>query len=224
MSHKVHPFIFRLGIVTDWKSHWFKKKNYSKFLEQDVKLRDFLAKKLAKAGLKLVEIEHSANLINIIIKTTRPGLIIGRGGGGVDELKKEIKKIIQKEKLGIAKQEVRLEIEEVRQPTAQAAIMAVEIASQIERRLSHRRVMKQALDKIMQNKEVKGAKVAISGPLSGPSSIARREWLKQGRISLQTLRSDLDYARSTAYTSYGTIGIKVWIYKGEVFEKDKEKK
>jgi len=222
MGHKVHPFIFRMGIVTNWKSRWFSKKQYKDFLEQDVKLRSFVAEKLAKAGVNLIEIERSANQIKIIVKTARPGLVIGRGGKGVEELRKEIKKIIQKDKKSkLDKMEVSLEIEEVRNPTCQARIVGQEMASQIEKRFPYRRVMKQALDKIMANKEVLGAKVVTKGRLNG-AEIARKEQLKKGRVPLQTLRSNIDYARVTAYTTYGTIGIKVWIYKGEVFKDSKK--
>jgi small subunit ribosomal protein S3 len=216
MGRKVHPFVHRIGIVTNWKSRWFNQRKYRQFLEQDVKLRDFIVKKLDKAGINSVEIERSANLLNIIVQTARPGLIIGRGGAGVEELKKEIKNLIIKNDPEMINLEVRLEIDEVRQPNAQATIVASEMASQIERRLPYRRVMKQALDKIMENKEVEGAKVMVKGRLNG-AEIARKEWLKKGKISLQTLRSNVDYGWATAYTTYGTIGIKVWIYKGEVF-------
>ena len=216
MGRKVHPFIFRIGSVTNWKSRWFHKKKYREFLEQDIKLRDFVMKKLDKAGINSIEIERSANTVNIIVKTARPGLVIGRGGSGVEELKREIKKIIQKEKSEMANIEVRLEIEEVRQPTSHAAIVAADMASQIERRLPHRRVLKHTLDKIMQTQNVKGAKILIKGRLGG-AEIARKELVKKGRVPLQTLRSDIDYASATAYTTYGTVGIKIWIYKGEVF-------
>jgi len=218
MGHKVHPFIFRMGIVTNWKSRWFSKKQYKELLEQDVKLRSFVAEKLAKAGVNLIEIERSANQINIIVKTARPGLVIGRGGKGIEELRNDIKKIIQKDKKSkLDKMEVSLEIEEVRNPTSQARIVGQEMASQIEKRFPYRRVMKQALDKIMANKDVLGAKVLTKGRLNG-AEIARKEQLKKGRVPLQTLRSNIDYARVTAHTTYGTIGIKVWIYKGEVFK------
>ena len=220
MGRKVHPFIFRLGIVTNWKSRWFNKKQYADFLKQDIELRDFIMKKLEKAGINSIEIERSANLVNVIIKTIRPGLVIGRGGGGIEELKKEIKRVFEKNKSELANMEIRLEIEEVKDPNIQAAIVGMEIASQIERRLPYRRVMKQTLDKIMQNKNAKGAKIVVKGRLNG-AEIARKEWLKKGRIPLQTLRSNIDYASKTAYTTYGTIGVKVWIYKGEVF-KDKK--
>jgi len=217
MGHKVHPYIFRLGIVNDWKSKWFSRKKYKDFLEQDVKLRSFIAKKLDKAGINSIKIERSVNFINIIIGASRPGLVIGRGGSGAEELKKEIKEIIEKSEIGTANLEVRLEIEEIGQPTTRASVIAIEMAGQLEKRMPYRRVMKQTLDKIIQNKEVKGAKVMVGGRLNG-AEIARTEWLKKGRVPLQTLRSDIDYAQATAYTTYGTIGVKVWIYKGEVFD------
>ncbi len=219
MSHRVHPFIFRIGRTTQWKSRWFNEKRYGEFLKQDIRLRDFIMKKLSNAGINSVEIERSANMINIIVKTARPGLVIGRGGGGVEELKGNIKKFLQKEKANLANLEIRLNIEEVKQPTAQAPIVASEAASQIERRMPYRRVIKQTLDKIMQNKEVQGAKITVKGRLNG-AEIARKEWLKKGRIPLQTIRANIDYGQSTAYTTYGTIGVKVWIYKGEVFDKN----
>ena len=216
MGRKVHPFIFRLGSVTNWKSRWFSKKQYREFLEQDTKLRSFILEKLRKASINSVEIERSANHLSVIIKTARPGLVIGRGGEGIEGLKNEIKKLFQKDNSMSAKYEIRLEVEEVKDPDIQAAIVGMEIANQIERRLPYRRVMKQALDKIMQNGKAKGAKIMIKGRLNG-AEIARKEHLKKGKIPLQTLRSDIDYASSTAYTTYGTIGIKIWIYKGEIF-------
>jgi len=223
MGRKVHPFIFRIGTVNNWRSRWFNKKEYRELLKQDVKLRGFIMEKLSKAGVNSIEIERSANLINIIIQTARPGLVIGRGGSGIEELKQELKKITKKGDSGSSKTEIRLEIEEIRQPNSQAAIVAQDMASQIERRMPYRRVMKQSLDKIIQNHEVQGAKVMVKGRLNG-ALIARKEWLKKGRISLQTLRANIDYAQATAYTTYGTIGVKVWICKGEVFDKDKDKK
>jgi len=220
MGRKVHPFVFRIGIVNNWKSRWFHRRKYRDLLEQDVRLRDFIMKKLNRASVNSVEIERSANVISIIISTARPGLIIGRGGSGIEELKQELKKIIRKGDLELAKTEVRLEIEEIRQPNSKAAIVAQDMAAQIEKRMPYRRVMKQSLEKIIQNHEVQGAKIMVKGRLNG-ADIARKEWLKKGRISLQTLRANIDYAQATAYTTYGTIGIKVWICKGEVFDQDK---
>lgn len=221
MGRKVHPFIFRIGTVNKWKSRWFNRKKYKELLEQDVNLRDFIMKKLSKASVNSVEIERSANLINIVIQTARPGIVIGRGGSGIEELKAELKKIIRKGNLDVGKTEIRLEVEEIRQPNSHAAVVAQDIASQIERRMPYRRVMKQTLDKVMQSNGVVGVKVTVKGRLNG-AEIARKEWLKKGRISLQTLRANIDYAAATAYTTYGTIGIKVWISKGEVFDKDKK--
>ncbi len=223
MGQKVHPLSLRIGLGENWKSRWFGKKGkYRDLLEQDVRLRSFINKKLDRTGLNSIRIERSANLINIIIQTTRPGLVIGRGGSGVEELKEEIKKFIRKIDPNLApnkggKLEIRLEIEEVKQASSQATVVAAEMANQIEKRLPYRRVMKQTLSKITQNNEIQGAKVMVKGRLNG-AEIARKEWLKQGRIPLQTLRSSIDYAQATAYTTYGTIGIKVWIYKGEVFQ------
>jgi len=175
-------------------------------------------KKLAKTGVERIEIERSANLMKVIIKTARPGIIIGRGGGGIEQLKEDIKRLISKELPGIGKTEIRLEVEEVKLPESQASIVAQNIAEQIERRIPYRRVLKQSIDKTIQIKTVEGVKIMIKGRLDG-AEIARTEWLLKGKIPLQTLRAKIDYACATAYTTYGTVGIKVWIYKGEVFEK-----
>jgi len=213
MGRKVHPFIFRIGIVNTWKSRWFNQKKYKNLLEQDIKLRDFIAKKLIKASINSIEIERSANLVNIIISTAKPGLVIGRGGSGIEDLKQELRKIICRIDPESAKIDIRLEVEEIRQPNSKAAIVAQDMAMQIEKRMPYRRVIKQTLDKIMQNNEVQGVKIMVKGRLNG-AEIARKEWLKKGRISLQTLRANIDYANATAYTTYGTIGVKVWICKG----------
>ena len=217
MGQKVNPVVFRLGQTQDWKSRWYSKKSYREFLKQDVALREFLARKLLKAGIDKIEIERSGNMLSVIVKTARPGLIIGRGGGGIEELKEDVKKIIARSKVaGIPKFEIRLEIEEVKTPELCAAIAAQNMAEQIERRLPFRRVMKQALDKILQLKEAKGAKIMMKGRLGG-AEIARTEWLAKGSIPLHTLRADIDYAQATAFTTYGTVGITVWVYKGEIF-------
>jgi small subunit ribosomal protein S3 len=217
MGQKVHPLSLRIGLGTDWQSRWFGKKGeYKNLLEQDVKLRVFIMKKLARAGFNSVKIERSANSMNVVIQAARPGLIIGRGGSGAEELKDEIKKFLRKINPALAKTEVRLEIEEIKQVSARAAVIAADIAAQIEKRLPYRRVIKQTLSKASQNKEIQGIKLMVKGRLNG-AEIARKEWLKKGKIPLQTLRSNIDYAQTTAYTTYGTIGVKVWIYKGEVF-------
>jgi len=217
MGQKVNPVVFQIGHSEDWKSRWYyNKKAYRNFLRQDIRLREFLAKKLAKTGVERIEIERSANLMKVIIRTARPGIIIGRGGGGIEQLKEDIKRLISKEISGIGKTEIRLEVEEVKSPESHASIVAQNIVEQIERRIPYRRVLKQSIDKIMQIKTVEGVKIMIKGRLGG-AEIARTEWLLKGKIPLQTLREKIDYTCLTAYTTYGTVGIKVWIYKGELF-------
>jgi len=208
MGHKISPFSFRLGFNKGWMSRWFDPKNFKGYLEDDFKIRDFLSKKLKGSSVDHVEIEISPDKVNIIIFSARPGLIIGRSGAGIEELKKEILKILAK------KTEVRIEIQEFKNPETSAAIMAEQIVEQIEKRMPFRRVMKQALGKITAGREVGGAKIQISGPLDG-ADIARTEHLEKGSLPLQTLRANIDFARNTAFTTYGTVGIKVWIYKKE---------
>ncbi|OGZ34184.1 MAG: 30S ribosomal protein S3 [Candidatus Portnoybacteria bacterium RBG_19FT_COMBO_36_7] len=216
MGQKVNPVVFRIGHSEDWKSRWFSKKSYTLFLAQDVKLREFLTKKLIKAGVERIEIERSANSLIIIIKTARPGIIIGRGGGGIEQLKDDVKRFILKDTPNIGKTELRLEVEEVKMSESHASIAAQNIVEQIEKRIPYRRTLKQAIDKIIQIKGVEGVKIMLKGRLDG-AEIARTEWLLRGKIPLQTLRAKIDYAQVTAFTTYGTVGVKVWIYKGEVF-------
>lgn len=215
MTHKVHPQAFRLGYTTDWKSRWFNRKKYKEYLKQDYYLREFLVSRLKQSAIKEVEIKRSANSINIVIHAARPGIIIGRGGTGVQEIKKEI---IDKIFKGQAKDlDVKIDIEEVKKPETHARIVAQSIVEQLERRRPFRRVIKQTLDKVMQSSEVKGVKISIAGRLGG-TEMARNEWSKKGEMPLQTLRADIDYTHINAYTTYGVIGVKVWIYKGEKFE------
>lgn len=215
MGHRVHPIAFRLGYTINWKSRWFNRKKYQEFLKQDYYLRKFIVGRLKQASVKEVEITRSANTVNITIHSARPGIIIGRGGTGIQELKKEIiSKVFKGQTRGT---DIKIEIEEVKKPETHAMIMAQQIAEQLERRRSFRRVIKQVLEKITQNQGVKGAKIRISGRLGG-SEMAREEWLKKGEVPLQTLRADIDYAQVNAYTTYGVIGVKVWIYKGEKFD------
>jgi len=220
MATQVQPFAFRLGITKDWKSRWFHKNEYKNFLREDFLIRGFLTEKLRKSGLDKVELERSANQLKVIIFTSKPGLIIGRGGTGAETLKKEIEdkyRRISKTKKGI---NIKLQIEEITKPEINAQLVAQQIADQIEKRMQFRRTMKQAIEKVMQNKEAQGVKVRMSGRLDG-SEMSRTEWLLQGKIPLQTLRADVDFATVNAYCTYGVVGIKVWIYKGEVFEKNK---
>jgi len=212
MAHRVHPKIFRIKKTTDWDSRGFYQKNFPCYLQEDFKIRQFLRRKIGHFGLEGIEIERFPSKINVIISSSRPGLIIGRKGGEVERLKKEIEKFLQTQ----PKPELRLEIREVRKPWTSARLAVLWIAEQIERRIRYRRVLKQALDKIMANKEVKGARVQVAGRLDG-IEIARTEWLKKGEMPRQTIRANIDYAQGEAYCTYGTIGIKVWIYKGERF-------
>lgn len=211
MAHKVHPKAFRIKEITDWDSRGFYQRNFAQYLEEDFRIREFLKKKIGRLGVEKIEIERFPGKINLIIFSARPGLIIGRGGEGVEELKKELERKVLKEK-----QELKIEIQEVKTPWASAQLAAQWMAQQIEKRVPYRRVLKQALDKIMSQKEVQGARVEVAGRLDGVE-IARREWLQRGRLPRQTLRSIIDYAQERAYCSYGVVGIKVWIYKGEKF-------
>lgn len=212
MGHKISPTSFRIGINKDWASHWFSRGKYVKYLKDDVKVRDFLAKRLKNMAVDRIELERGTDVINILVYTARPGLIIGRGGTGVEELKLAIHKLLKK-KIGI-----RVEIQEVKNPEASASIMAESVVDQLEKRIPYRRVMKQTISKIVANRNVGGVKIQIGGRLDG-AEIARSEHLEQGNLPLQTIRADIDFARATAITTYGTIGVKVWIYKGEVFDK-----
>lgn len=213
MSHKVHPKAFRIKEITDWDSRGFYRKNFPQYLEEDFRIREFLKKKTGNLGVEKVEIERSPLKINVIISSARPGLIIGRGGEGAEGLKKEIQKFLKIK----PKPDLKLEIREVRKPWTSASLASQWMAEQVEKRVRYRRVLKQSLDKIMANKEVKGAKVQLTGRLDG-IEIGRTEWLKKGRMPLQTIRADIDYAQNQAYCTYGVVGIKVWIYKGEKFE------
>lgn len=213
--------MFRIKGLADWDSRWLDKKNFPKYLEEDFKIRDFINKKLAKTGIAKIETERFRGKTNIIISSARPGLIIGRGGSGIEDLRKEIERIIVGKKplpkKSKEKREIRIEIREIKNPWLSAALAGQAIAQQIEKRLPFRRVLKQAVAKISEQKEVLGCRVEVAGRLGG-SDIARREWLKKGNLPRQTLRADIDYAQTRAFCTYGTIGIKVWIYKGEKFE------
>lgn len=211
MSHIVHPYSFRLGILRDWKSRWLSRKQYQEFLKTDVLIREWLEKKLRKMYVESIDIERSSNTFHIIVKTSRPGLIIGRSGAGAEQLKKEIEKMFDKFKITLPK-EVKLSIEEVRYPETRAAIVVQMMADDLERRLPFRRVMKQTIGKVGANSKVKGVKIALSGRLGG-TEMARKEFLKQGRMPLQTLKADIDFAKGRAHLPYGDIGIKVWIFK-----------
>lgn len=222
MSHRVHPKIFRIKGLSDWDSRWFEK-NLPQSLQEDFTIRKFLKKKLSKIGLEKIEIEKFPGKINIIISSSRPGLIIGRGGEGIESLRKELSKIINNKSFSEKnkkdkkdKKEIKIEVKEIKNPWLSASFAAQWIAQQIEKRLPYRKVLKQTLEKISNQKGVEGCRIEVSGRLNG-AEIARRDWLKKGRLPRQSLRADIDYAQAEAFCTYGVIGVKVWIYKGEKF-------
>lgn len=221
MTHTVHPYAHRLGIIRDWKSRWFSAdpKRYREFVYCDATIRDYLKKRLKGMYVSDVEIERSEKILRVIIKTSRPGLIIGRSGEGVAVLKKDLEKIIAKLKLGDTP-ELKIDVEEVKSPESNAAVVSQMVAEGLVKRFPFRRVLKQTADKVIANRNVKGVRVSIAGRLGG-AEMSRREEIKKGRIPLQTFRADIDYAHTEAILPYGVIGVKVWIYKGDIFEERK---
>jgi small subunit ribosomal protein S3 len=246
MAHKVHPKAYRIKGIADWSSRGFYR-TPAVYLEEDFRIREFLKEKIGKIGIEKIDIERSAGKISVIIFSARPGLIIGRGGEGIELLKKSLeKKVLSKKAVPVyvkialkndevrdlkkkgqggvelkagskERKEVRIEIREIKDPWASASLVAQWVAQQIEKRVPYRKVLKQGLAKVSAHKEIQGVKIEVSGRLNG-NEIARREWLKSGRLPLQTLRSDIDYMQTEAYCTYGVIGVKVWIYKGEKFD------
>lgn len=222
MTHVVHPYAHRLGIIRDWKSRWFAgKEQYQEFLRTDVLIRQFLEKKLRGNYVAAIDIERSAKQYRIAIHTSRPGMIIGREGSGIEALKVALKKEISRKKLTLP--ELKLDIVEVTSPEADAAIVAAMVVEGIEKRLPFRRVLKTTVEKVMANRDVKGARIALSGRLGG-AEMARKEEVKRGGIPLQTLRADISYAKDRANMTYGVIGVKVWIYRGMKYDGKKETK
>lgn len=217
MSHKVHPKSYRIKGTEDWNIRGFYGAKMPQYLEEDFLIKDFLRKKLIEASVANIQIEHSSTKINIIIETARPGLIIGRGGEGVDVLKKIIDTRLKKISKIIQKRELKIEIREIKNPWVSAALVAQMAAQQIEKRIPFRQILKKSIERVMTNKEVKGIRMEVSGRLNG-TEIARREWLAQGRLPRSTIRADIDYAQDEALCTYGKIGIKVWLYKGDKFE------
>ena len=214
MGQKTNPIGLRLGIIKSWESRWYSEKDYSKLLQEDVNLRRYLMKKLSTAGISKIIIERPAKLANITLHTSRPGVIIGKKGSDIEKIKQNISKITS--------DEVSVNIKEIRKPELDSFLVAENIAQQLEKRVAYRRAMKRAMSSALRL-GAKGIKVTVSGRLGG-NEIARTEWLREGSIPLHTLRADVDYAEAEALTTYGIIGIKVWIYKGVVFQKDLQKK
>ena len=206
MGQKVSPIGFRIGVIRDWDARWFASKNYKELLHEDLAIRDYIQKTLEGSSVSRVEIERAANNLRINIHTAKPGIVIGRGGSGVEELRKKLEATTEKK--------VHLNIIEIKKPELDAQLVAENVASQLERRIAFRRAMKQSVFRTMRN-GAKGVKIACSGRLGG-SEMARNESYHEGTVPLQTLRADIDYGFTEARTTYGRIGVKVWIYKGEI--------
>jgi small subunit ribosomal protein S3 len=214
MGNKINASSFRLSITDTWKSRWLSKTGFAAKLEQDTRIRAFLMIELKKAGLVRIDIERFGKTLAVLVKTTKPGMIIGKGGTGIEDLKKKILKNLKLEKL-----DMKINIEEVKDVNLQSQVVAQNIADQIEKRIAFRRAMKGSIEQVMEAGAV-GVKIECAGRLGG-SEIARTERLFKGKLPLHTLRANIDFARVTAFTTYGTIGIKVWINKGEVFDEKK---
>ena len=212
MGQKVHPHGLRVGIIKTWDSRWFAGKNFAKFLHEDVKIREYIKKKLFTSGISQVEIERAGGRVTITIHTGKPGMVIGRGGAGIEELRKNLTKFTDAQ--------IDVNIAEVKQQDMSSVLVAENIAAQLEKRIAFRRAMKQAVGRTMKS-GAKGIKVMVSGRLGG-AEIARSESYREGSIPLHTLRADIDYGTAEAHTTYGRIGIKVWIYKGEVLPEAKK--
>ncbi len=221
MTHVAHPYSQRLGIIRDWKSRWFPSspQQYRQYLRADKKVRAYLEKKLRGMYVAEMDIERDKKTMRIILRTSRPGLVIGRSGEGVTKMKRELDMLLRTLKLS-EMPEVKLDVEEIRTPESNAAIVAQMIVEGLEKRMPFRRVMKQTVEKVIANRDVEGVRVILSGRLGG-AEMSRREETKRGRIPLQTLRADIDFARERAILPYGTLGVKVWIYRGDVFAERK---
>lgn len=213
MGQKVHPYGFRLGYNKNWQSRWFSKKEYASFVFEDHKIRGFVKKLLYSAGVSKIEIERFGGKIRLILSTARPGIVIGRKGTEIEKLRGDLKK-----KFG---REFALEVNEIRRPEVESQLVAENIAQQLERRVAFRRAMKRTVT-MARKFGAEGIKVTCAGRLAG-AEIARTEWYRDGRVPLQTLRADIDFGFAEAHTTYGLIGIKVWVYKGEILDKEVER-
>ena len=219
MGNKIRPTSYRIGITKDWTSRWFARKNFPDLLKQDIAIRKVVQERIGSAGIDKIDIERNSSHCKVLIKAAKPGLIIGRGGKGIEELTKaievELLKLVKESKDKKVITAVSLNVEEIKRDEISSQVLAQQIALDLEKRMPFRRMMKKYLESVMQNRTVQGGKIKLSGRLDG-NEIARKEWLGRGRLPLSTLRANIDYGEATAFTTYGTIGIKVWIYKGEV--------
>lgn len=226
MAQKINPITHRLGVTIPWVSRWFFKKPMKYFIEEDHAIRKDIEKKILQAGIAGITIERAGDSIRVTIQASKPGLIIGRGGKGIEDLKTGLVKSMLKlrKKNGVKEKfSLNLNIDELKRSEISAPVVAQNIAFDIEKRMPYRRVIKRYLESVMQNREVKGAKIKVSGRLNG-AEISRMDFLTNGKMPLQTLRANIDYGTATAFNSYGTVGIKVWIYKGEIFKNDNGQK
>ncbi|MCK5080909.1 MAG: 30S ribosomal protein S3 [Candidatus Moranbacteria bacterium] len=215
MAQKIDPRLFRIGINKTWQSRWYDDKNYQKNLQQDVRLRAELRRKLRRAAVASVEIERSVGKVRVIISTGRPGVLIGRGGEGLEKLKKAIKKkYFLKENA-----DIQIDVKEIKSIEENAQLLADSIAEQIEKRVFFKKAMKGSLNEAYKNRNIKGVKISLSGRLGG-AEMSRREWAAKGNLPLHTLRANIDFAKAEAHTTYGVIGIKVWLYKENVDKKN----
>jgi small subunit ribosomal protein S3 len=206
MGQKVHPLGFRLGYIKTWNSKWYEEKNYAKWLHEDIRIKEFVREKLAQAGISKVEVERAANKAKVTIHTARPGIVIGKRGSSVDTLRKEIQKLTENE--------VFLNIQEVRKAEIDSQLVAESVATQLEKRVAFRRAMKKAIQTAMKF-GAKGIRISCSGRLGG-AEMARYEWYREGRVPLHTLRADIEFGFAEAHTTYGIIGVKCWIFRGEI--------
>jgi small subunit ribosomal protein S3 len=206
LGQKVHPIGFRLGVIRSWDSKWYEEKNYARWLHEDIKIREFVKEKLGQAGISRIEIERAANKVKVNVHTARPGIVIGKRGAGIETIKKDLQ--------ALTDDDVFLNVVEVRKAEIDAQLVAENVATQLERRIAFRRAMKKAVQTALKF-GAKGIRIATAGRLGG-SEMARYEWYREGRVPLHTLRADIDYGFAEAKTTYGKIGVKVWIMRGEV--------
>jgi small subunit ribosomal protein S3 len=206
MGHKVHPYGFRLGVSRSWNAKWYAGKNYTDLLKEDISIRSLVTRRLANASVSQVDIERGINHVTVTVHTAKPGIVIGKGGANVEALRQQIGRLTSNK--------VKLEIKEIRQPELDAVLVATNIAQQLSRRIAFRKAMKQAIQRTMKA-GAKGVRIMVAGRLGG-AEMARREWEREGRLPLNTLRADVSYGQVHAHTTYGRIGVKVWIYRGDV--------
>jgi small subunit ribosomal protein S3 len=206
MGRKVHPYGFRLGVSRTWNAKWYADKTYTSLLKEDITIRQLVTRRLANASVSMVDIERGINHVTVTVHTAKPGIVIGKGGANVEALRQQIGRL--------SSSKVKLEIKEIRQPELDAVLVATNIAQQLTRRIAFRKALKQAIQRTMKA-GAKGVRIAVSGRLGG-AEMARREWDKEGRIPLNTLRADISYGQVHAHTTYGRIGVKVWVYRGDI--------